>query len=95
MAKNLRAKIPATDTLVVRDVNEDANKRFVGEAIETARSTGAAEGTYKVEIAGSPREVAEKSVSGFLFVVTNWLRIEPEHDTSAGNLELFYEGMTD
>ena len=65
MAKNLRAKIPATDTLIVRDVNEDASKRFVEEARQTARETGAAEDTYKVEIAGCPREVAEKSVSDF------------------------------
>jgi hypothetical protein len=28
MAKNLRAKIPASDTLIVRDVNEDVMKRF-------------------------------------------------------------------
>lgn len=72
MAKNLRAKIPATDTLVVRDVNEDATKRFVEETHETARSTKAAEGTYKVEVAGCPREVAEKSVSRSLSLVTNW-----------------------
>lgn len=63
MAKNIRAKIPATDTLVVRDVNEDAAKRFAEEARETAKSIGAAEDTYKVEIGGCAREVAEKSVS--------------------------------
>lgn len=68
MAKNLRAKIPATDTLIVRDVNEDASKIFVEEARETARSAGAAEDTYKVEIAGCPREVAEKSVRGICLV---------------------------
>lgn len=64
MAKNIRAKIPATDTLVVRDVNEDVSKRFADEARETARNIGAAEDTYKVEIGGCAREVAEKSVSG-------------------------------
>lgn len=64
MAKNLRAKIPATDTLVIRDVNEDAMKRFVEEARETAKGTGATEDAYKVEVAGCAREVAEKSVSG-------------------------------
>lgn len=69
MAKNLRAKIPATDNLIVRDVNEDASKRFAEEARETARSTGAADDTYKVEIAGCPREVAEKSVSGICLSV--------------------------
>lgn len=59
MAKNLRAKIPASDTLIIRDVNEEATKRFVAEAHEAARS--AEEG--RVEIAETAREVAEKSVS--------------------------------
>lgn len=59
MAKNLRAKIPAADTLVIRDVNEEATKRFVAEAKEAA--TGADEN--RVEIAQTAREVAEKSVS--------------------------------
>ena len=68
MAKNLRAKIPATDTLIIRDVNEDASKRFVEEARETAGSAGAAGDTYKVEIAGCPREMAEKSVSDIYLV---------------------------
>jgi len=63
MAKNLRAKIPAADTLVIRDVNEGVMERFVKEARETAKSAGVAEDAYKVEIAGCAREVAEKSVS--------------------------------
>jgi hypothetical protein len=62
MAKNLRAKIPASDTLIVRDINEDAMKRFVAEAQEAARSTGAGAGEGLVEIAENAREVAEKSV---------------------------------
>lgn len=52
MAKNLRAKIPASDTLIIRDVNEDSTKRFVAEAQEG-----------KVEVAENARDVAEKSVS--------------------------------
>jgi hypothetical protein len=32
MAKNLRAKIPETDTLIICDTNPDATKRFVEEA---------------------------------------------------------------
>lgn len=64
MAKNLRAKIPASDTLIVRDVNEDVMKRFVAEARETAQSNGAGANEGQVEIAQSAREVAEKSVSG-------------------------------
>jgi 3-hydroxyisobutyrate dehydrogenase len=61
MAKNLRAKIPASDTLIVRDVNEDAAKRFVAEAQEAARSNGAGADEGRVEIAENAREVAEKS----------------------------------
>jgi 3-hydroxyisobutyrate dehydrogenase len=63
MAKNLRAKIPASDTLIVRDVNEEAAKRFVAEAQEAARNNGAGANEGRVEIAENAREVAEKSVS--------------------------------
>lgn len=52
MAKNLRAKIPASDTLAIRDVNKDVMQRFVEET-KTAGS---------VEIADNAREVAEKAV---------------------------------
>ncbi|KAJ5956399.1 hypothetical protein N7501_010678 [Penicillium viridicatum] len=62
MAKNLRAKIPASDTLIVRDVNEDVMKQFVAEAQETAQSNGAGANDGQVEIAKSAREVAEKSL---------------------------------
>ncbi|KAJ6148531.1 hypothetical protein N7497_010513 [Penicillium chrysogenum] len=62
MAKNLRAKIPASDTLIVRDVNEDVMKRFAAEARETAQSNGAGANEAQVEIAQSAREVAEKSI---------------------------------
>jgi 3-hydroxyisobutyrate dehydrogenase len=55
MAKNLRAKIPASDTLIVHDVNEQAMRQFIDEA-KTA-STG------PVEFTDSARTVAEKSVS--------------------------------
>lgn len=63
MAKNLRAKIPATDTLIVRDVNEKAAQRFVEEATEAARSTGTTAEENRVQIAENARELAEKSVS--------------------------------
>ena len=62
MAKNLRAKIPATDTLLIRDVNEEAAKRFVAEIQATAHSPTES----RVEIAQNAREVAEKSVSFIL-----------------------------
>lgn len=63
MAKNLRAKIPASDTLIIRDVNEDSAKRFVAESQEVARSSGAGAEVGRVEVAENAREVAEKSVS--------------------------------
>ncbi len=50
MAKNLRAKIPKEDTLSINDRNTEATANFVKEM-------GAG-----VEVAKSPREVAEKSV---------------------------------
>ncbi|KAJ5894827.1 hypothetical protein N7495_006518 [Penicillium taxi] len=59
MAKNLRAKIPAEDTLIVRDVNEEAVRSFVTEAREATHSTSA--GITRVEVAKNAREVAEKS----------------------------------
>ncbi|CAG8360353.1 unnamed protein product [Penicillium salamii] len=61
MAKNLRAKIPAEDTLIVRDINEDAMKRFATEAQEAARSNGASASEGQVKLAENAREVAEKS----------------------------------
>ena len=63
MAKNLRAKIPASDTLIIRDVNENTAKRFVEENQEAVRNSGAKEDTSKVLIAQNAREVAEQSVS--------------------------------
>ena len=62
MAKNLRAKIPAEDTLVIRDVNAESMDRFIKESRELAKSQGVAESGMKVEVAESPRELAEKSV---------------------------------
>lgn len=63
MAKNLRAKIPDSDTLVVCDVNKEATQRFVDEVGVAASGTGKGLG---VEIAKNSRECAEKSVSGLL-----------------------------
>jgi 3-hydroxyisobutyrate dehydrogenase len=48
MAKNLRAKIPAEDTLFVHDVNTDATKKFLEEHPQGVR------------VASNVREVAEK-----------------------------------
>ncbi|KAI9821743.1 MAG: hypothetical protein M1827_002324 [Pycnora praestabilis] len=49
MARNLRAKIPESDTLFIQDINTSATQKFVDEAGKG------------VEIAGCPREVAEKA----------------------------------
>lgn len=51
MAKNLRAKLPINDTLIIQDVNLEATKKFLQENPEGVR------------IADSAREVAERAVS--------------------------------
>ncbi|KAL4960809.1 NAD binding domain of 6-phosphogluconate dehydrogenase-domain-containing protein [Aspergillus stella-maris] len=61
MAKNLHAKIPSGDTLLIRDVNEESTKRFLKEASETARSSGSKGTLPSVAVADSAREMAEKS----------------------------------
>jgi 3-hydroxyisobutyrate dehydrogenase-like beta-hydroxyacid dehydrogenase len=50
MARNLRAKIPAEDTLFVHDVNTAATQNFLEEHPQGVR------------VAGNVREVAEKAV---------------------------------
>lgn len=52
MAKNLRAKMPEGDTLTIYDVNTSSTDKLKSETESS-----------KVEIAKSPKEVAEKSVS--------------------------------
>ncbi len=54
MAKNLRTKIPSSDTLIIYDRNEEATTRFVQELGKTA-----GEG---IEVATSVRNVAERAV---------------------------------
>jgi len=53
MAKNLRTKIPKTDTMVVQDVNPTVTQQF-------------AEEMGNVEVVQTVREVAEKSVRSAL-----------------------------
>jgi hypothetical protein len=55
MAKNLQKNLPATDTLVIQDINADAMNKFLSEV--QAQSGGAV-----VKIASSVREAAENSV---------------------------------
>ncbi|KAK5203042.1 hypothetical protein LTR41_011229 [Exophiala xenobiotica] len=61
MAMNLREKMPASHTLVIRDTNVDAMKRFVEEVREMTKSKGAASNSMKLEVANNAGEVAEKS----------------------------------
>ncbi len=71
MAKNLRAKIPATDTLVVHDRNTEATTKFLQEVGIAASSPDAEGKGMGIEVVSSPRAVAEKSVSALLdFLVT-------------------------
>ena len=63
MAKNLRAKIPESDTLIVCDVNKKATKQFV-EEVGLAASHASNHGKQmRTQIADNPQEVAQKSVS--------------------------------
>ncbi|KAL1860826.1 hypothetical protein Plec18170_001338 [Paecilomyces lecythidis] len=57
MAKNLRTKIPASDTLVIRDIDSNIMKKFVDEVKSSSSET------LNVELASNAREVAEKSGS--------------------------------
>jgi 3-hydroxyisobutyrate dehydrogenase len=56
MARNLRAKIPASDNLIVHDVNEEAMRKLVDEAKAAGGNTQA------VQITDSARALAEKAV---------------------------------
>ena len=70
MARNLRAKLPAEDTLFIQDVNTAATKKFLEENPQGVR------------IADNVREVAEKavricpmylSVSMMSFIILNFM----------------------
>jgi hypothetical protein len=71
MAKNLRAKIPIGDTLIIYDRNSQATSTFVQEVGAATEGKGGA-----VEIANDPREVAEKSVRPLLLYTIPPLRDE-------------------
>ena len=58
MAKNLRAKIPERDTLLIHDRNAEATGMFA----EEMRGKG-------VEVVESSRELAERSVSLFFSTI--------------------------
>lgn len=58
MASNLRAKLPATDTLVVYDQIPERSEKLKEEAKSSNKSNGAS-----VEVVDSPQAAAENSVS--------------------------------
>lgn len=60
MAKNLRAKIPETDTLTIFDVNASSLEKFSQEATPSG-----------VVVAKSPREVVENAVSATLHDISH------------------------
>jgi 3-hydroxyisobutyrate/3-hydroxypropionate dehydrogenase len=66
MAKNLRAKIPSSDTLIVHDVNPAVCEQFSSEHSNSG-----------VEIASAVRDVAEKSVSLFASIFAISVRLVP------------------
>lgn len=57
MAKNLRAKIPTSDKLVICDRNTDATDNFIRDVRTSSEGDGV------VEVVKTPRKVAEQSVS--------------------------------
>ncbi|KAH0547646.1 hypothetical protein FGG08_000135 [Glutinoglossum americanum] len=61
MAKNLRLKIPPSDTLIINDVNVEATRRFVDEFRIANPIAGTLDEGIGIEIAKSPREVVERS----------------------------------
>lgn len=60
MAKNLRAKIPASDTLLIHDINTETTEKFMTESDQLAKVE---KNVLQVDIAECPREVAGRSVS--------------------------------
>lgn len=68
MAKNLRAKIPKSDSLIIYDVNQTASSRFIEEVGIATSTLGDHEGSIK--IAGGVQEVAENSVRQSSFLPT-------------------------
>jgi hypothetical protein len=67
MARNLQAKLPASDTLRVYDINAQTVEKFLGE-------TKSLSGGASVQVADTVRDAAENSVGLFLRITpTNLL----------------------
>lgn len=78
MAKNLRAKIPTSDTLIIIDECHDVMIRFIEENRKAAESSAARTNSRKVEIARNARELAEKSVSGIMSFLLSKSGMHPQ-----------------
>ena len=63
MAKNLRAKIPEDDKLVIYDRNEDVTAQFVHENDHLDSNVASLRRGKNVEVARAARDVVERSVS--------------------------------
>lgn len=61
MAKNLRARMPEGDTLVICDRNTEATSKFI-EEVADRKGQG-------IEVVNTPRELAERSVSAALYLL--------------------------
>lgn len=76
MAKNLRAKIPERDTLVIHDRNRETTANFLQEVGIAASSVGMEGKGINIEVVDTPRAVAEKSVSD----PSHFLPLSGSHD---------------
>ena len=84
MAKNLRAKIPASDTLIIHDRNKEATTDFISE-VGIARDNPTSNnemGLMGIEIASSPRAVAEKAVCHCSLIIVKRLLYDEHVPTS-------------
>lgn len=63
MAKNLRAKVPENDKLVIYDRNEDVTTQFVHENNCLVSNVGSLKRGNNTEVVKTAREVVERSVS--------------------------------
>ena len=63
MAKNLRAKVPEGDKLVIYDRNEDVTTQFVHEINDIDHDVGSLSRVNNTEVAHTARDVVERSVS--------------------------------
>lgn len=69
MAKNLRARIPEGDTMVVYDRNTEATSKFIQEVGIAAAAVGAHQKGHNIQVANTARELAAKSVSAAFYLL--------------------------